>query len=195
MTDYSYKLEVTQAEFLYLLGTPEIHGWLDKSESNYDTHRCLLWLGLNLTKGRVTELGSGLSSTPLLRQFCHGTKRPFYSFDNNQDWALKTGSTFVENWDGAKDPWEPCALLFIDHAPGEHRRSALERMKDKAQIIVIHDTELIGAGDYRVESVIQTFKYSVHYNRTGGGAGASAVSNTIDLNQFRGHKLGEFILE
>jgi hypothetical protein len=65
-------------------------------------------------------------------------------------------------------------------------------MMDRADIIVIHDTEEGGAGDYKYDHIWHLFKYRLNYNKNGGGAGATAVSNKIDLNKFRGLTLGQY---
>jgi hypothetical protein len=170
-------------------------GFLLPTESNWDTHRPFLWLALAQVPpiADVVELGSGFGSTPFLRKFCHqpGESRYFRSYDNNKEWCEKTGSEYVEDWDTAPI-WQPCGLLFVDHAPGEHRWKAIKTMADKADIIVFHDSEIGGAGNYMYDKIYPLFKYQLHYNRHGGGAGASMVSNKIDVSKFKGLKLGQF---
>jgi len=165
---------------------------------NWDNHRLMLLLGLSLTTGKVTELGAGEGSTPVLRAYCKEAGRQFDTYDSNLEWANKMNSGHVWDWDSDArwlDIWAPCGLLFVDHAPGEHRKVAIERMKDRAQIICVHDTEIGGAGDYGFEPVFAKFRYRLNYNKTGGGAGATLVSNTIDVNRFRGLSLGPYIFD
>lgn len=183
---------MTLQEYLNQIAFEDEGVFLYTSQSNYDTHRPLILLGLTLTLGPVKELGSGNSSTPLLLNYCHINKRKFKSFDNNKEWAAKTGSEYVEDWDTNTDWQYPCGLLFIDHAPGEHRWKAIQTMADKADIIVFHDSELGGAGNYQYDKIYPLFKYQLHYNRRGGGAGCSMVSNKIDVSVYRGLKLGQF---
>lgn len=165
-----------------------------QTTGNWDNHRPLLLLGLFLTNGYVVEFGSGEGSTKLLREYCAVHQRAFSTYENNEEWAEKTGSVYVKDWGGA-DVWAPCGLLFIDHAPGEHRKVAIEHMMDRADIIVVHDTEQGGAGDYGFEPVFAKFKYRLNYNMTGGGAGATMVSNKIDVNRFRGLSLGPYTFD
>lgn len=166
--------------------------FLFPSQSNYDTHRPLVLLGLQLSEGLVTEMGSGDGSTSLIRKYCQIDNRPFHSFDNNKEWADKTGSQYVENWNNEPLWQQSCGLLFVDHAPGEHRWKAIATMVDKADIIVYHDSEIGGAGDYQYKRIEPLFKYSLQYNRHGGGAGCSMVSNKIDVSLYHGLSLGEF---
>lgn len=166
-------------------------GFLEPIQSNWESHRPLLYLGLNLISlaADVVEFGSGYGSTPFLRNWCEKNSRYFNSYDSNKDWCEKTESQYVEDWDTA-GIWQPCGLLFIDHAPGEHRWKAIERMAESAEIIVFHDSEIGGAGNYMYDKIYPLFKYQLHYNRHGGGAGASMVSNKIDVSVFKGLKLG-----
>lgn len=181
--------------FLDVIAFNDKLNFLQGIENNWQNHRPMLLLGLTLTSGKVTEMGAGDGSTTHLRAFCEINARGFQSYESNEEWALKCRSYFVQDWDGmplGKELYDYCGLLFIDHAPGEHRKVAIERMMDRADIIVVHDTEQGGAGDYGFEPVFSKFRYRLNYNKTGGGAGATAVSNKIDLNQFRGLSLGAY---
>jgi len=187
-----------KAELIFMQESDRFE-FLKSVTGNWNNHLPLLLLALRLTDNAfertdVVELGSGLGSTKYLRDYCGERSRYFNSYDNNKEWAEKCGAQYVDDWDGAPI-WQSCGLLFVDHAPGEHRKVAIERMKDKAEIIVIHDTEEGGQGDYRFDTIWHLFKYRLNYNKTGGGAGATAVSNTIDLNRFRGLSLGQFTFD
>lgn len=162
--------------------------------TTWNNHRPLLLLGLMLTEGKVIEFGSGFGSTPYLKQYCQENDREFYSYESSKDWCKKLGSIYVTDWDKA-DIYEPCGLLFVDHAPGEHRHVAIRTMKDMADIICIHDTEEGGAGNYMLDKIWNLFRFKLHYNRRGGGAGASLVSNHIDVSKFAGHSLNGFNFE
>lgn len=193
-------LVAAKAELVFMEESDRF-GFLKNIDGNWENHKPMLLLGLTLSGGDVIELGSGESSTEYLRRYCKDAGRLFFSYDNNRQWADITKAAWVNDWDHPCrfDPvggiWRKCGLLFVDHAPGEHRKVAVERMKDKADIIVIHDTEEGGAGDYKFDTIWHLFKYRLNYNKTGGGAGATAVSNTIDLNRFRGLSLGQFTFD
>lgn len=161
---------------------------------NWSNHRPLLLLALHLAPGDVYEFGCGDGSTPYLRQYCEATGRRFRSFESNEVWALRCGSEFVKNWDDDMLYW-PCSVAFVDHAPGEHRHVAIKRLAEFADIICIHDTEEGGAGDYKYDRIWPLFKYRLNYNKTGGGAGATLVSNKIDVNRFRWLSLGQYTFD
>jgi hypothetical protein len=179
---------------LELISKADTKWFIQGIEGNWDNHRPLLFLALSLACGDVYEFGAGDGSTPYLRKYCEATSRRFRSFESHEVWALKCGSEFVKNWDDDMLYW-PCSVAFVDHAPGEHRHVAVKRLAEFADIIVIHDTEEGGAGDYKFEKIWHLFKYRLNYNKTGGGAGATAVSNTIDLNRFRGLSLGPYTFD
>lgn len=170
----------------------DTYGFLKKSESNWDSHRPLIWLGLNLTNRLVVELGSGEGSTPYFRKYCPDNQRPFISFDSNKEWSEKMSVEHIPDWDQYEDWHLSGGLLFVDMAPGEYRWKAIQKLYEKFDIIVFHDSEIGGAGNYMYHKIYPLFKYQLHYNRHGGGAGASMVSNKIDVSKFKGLKLGQF---
>lgn len=180
--------------YLDWIAKEDKHGFL-KEVSTWGNHRTLLLLALSLTEGNVIELGAGFDSTPFLEKYCADAKRYFYSYDNSQEWAEKFGAKHVLSWNDCKLWQEECSLLFVDCAPGEVRHEIIALMANKADIIVIHDTEENSAGDYMLDKIWPLFKYRLNLNKTGGGAGASAVSNKIDLHQFAGCSFGSFKFE
>lgn len=163
-----------------------------KEVTNWNNFLPLLWLGLEQSIGPVTEYGSG-GSTALLKKYCKDAKRKFYSYDYNADWAKKTGAQYVANWDELE--LKECGLAFVDHSPGEHRHIMLKRLVPLADIICVHDTEIGGAGNYMFHKALPLFKYQLHYNRYGGGAGASLVSNKVDVSQYKGSTVGGLKLD
>ena len=162
-----------------------------KEMSGDNNHRLLLWYALRKTKGTVVEFGSGHGSTPYLKKYCEDAKRRFETYDNGEEWAKKIGSTFIpnNNWDGVDTKG---SVILIDHAPGERRHVDIMRLKDNFDIMVIHDSEPIGAGDYKLEPLWKHFKYRVDVKTD--GAWATAVSNTIDLEDFKGKKFSKYII-
>lgn len=155
-----------------------------KDVAPWCNHRYFLWEALQATEGSdlpVAEFGSGDGSTPFLRKYCEDAGRVFISYDGNQEWADKCGSIFIPDWRPA-DIYKPYSVVLIDHAPGEHRHEAIAILKDLADVIVIHDTE-IGAGGYMYDKIWHLFKYRVDHLPE--GAGASAVSNSLDVSKFK----------
>jgi hypothetical protein len=175
------KVIMTRNEFLAELGS-----WSD--------HRVLLWESLEKTKDSklpVAEFGAGDGSTPYLRQYCLDNNREFFSYENHKEWSEKCGSIFIENWNTA-DIYKEYSVCLIDESPGEHRHEAIAILKDKSEIIVVHDSEKAATG-YMLEKIFPLFKSRVNcINVNGEGAEASALSNHYDLSGWEGITFGEF---
>lgn len=169
-----------------------------KEIGEYSNHRILLWEALQLTDGDVVEFGSGEGSTPYLRKYCQENNRFFFSFENNEDWAILTRSNLIKDWDELN--YQKIDILFIDHAPGERRKVDLIKYKDIAKIIVIHDSEPKGwnGSDYGVRELFTEFKYKADVMPLHPeGAWATILSNSIDVtscigNTFESHEIIKF---
>lgn len=167
----------------------------------------LLFKALEETKGEVIEMGTGHGSTPLLHEYCTNKKRILHSYETEKDWISKFEHmtsplhTFTllcrDCWDSCSNMHFSPSVVFIDHAPGERRQRDLILFKDTAEIIVIHDTEPKGAGDYRVRQHFDKFKYVVEvmsnwHDPREAGAWATALSNTVDITKWVGEQFGEY---
>jgi len=87
------------------------------------------------------------------------------------DWdAVPLGSMGVRSID----------VAFVDHAPGERRHVELARLREKATFVIVHDSEQDGAGDYRLEPVLDTYAYRL--DDYPGGAGTTLVSNYVNVS-------------
>lgn len=156
---------------------------------NWCNHRPLLWKALQSTKGDVCEMGCGYGSTLYLREYCDTYKRKFTSLESVKEWAEKFDSTFVHDWQDYKhDNYD---VLLIDHAPGERRHADIRNLKDKAQIIVIHDSEPEATG-YMLYEIWHLFKYRCDLKTS--GAWATAVSNYYDVTQWKGTNIANYEL-
>lgn len=168
----------------------------------------LLYMALETTgTGEIIEMGTGHGSTPLLHEYANENKRFLESYETERTWLNKF-ETLANQWHSFtlidRNSWDACSnmhpnpsVVFIDHAPGERRKDDLILFKDTAQIIVIHDTEPHGAGDYRVRPLFNQFKYivevqSVAPNPNEAGAWATALSNHIDITDWQGLKFGNY---
>lgn len=167
----------------------------------------LLYKALEATKGEIIEMGTGHGSTPLLHSYVMATKRTLHSYETEKTWMDKFISLQNEYhdfvllcrscWDSCSDMHGSPSVVFVDHAPGERRKEDIKKFKDTAEIIVIHDTEPHGAGDYQVRPLFSQFKYvvevqSIAPNPNEAGAWATAVSNTVDITKWVGEQFGEY---
>ena len=96
-----------------------------ESESDWDSHKNLLWLALKNTSEYVVEMGMGFGSTPIIDLECKMSNRVFYSYETNRDWYLKmimiSGKTYLID-DYLKQEIGNPEVLFVDCAPAEVRK-------------------------------------------------------------------------
>jgi len=155
--------------------------------SAYNSHRPMLKAILQAYPiGRVIELGMGDGSTQLISDVCKEQGREFISYENNPEWYAKMAHVhdvhnslkFVSDW--GKIRVEPCVVLFVDHAPAEQRKIDIEKFKDKAEIIIVHDSEDEANYVYGLKEILSLFKYRIDIQQKGMPR-TTAVSNTIDI--------------
>ena len=160
----------------------------------------LLFKAMESTEGSIMELGMGWGSTPLLNEYSKRNKRRLLSFDYNEDWRLKFDnilhkyhtSDLVKDWSMVYASIKDASVIFIDQSPGEERKITIQNYSNTSGILVIHDTEPIGAGDYRVRTLFDLFKYKVEVQTD--GAWATALSQEIDITKWDGEKFGEYVI-
>lgn len=157
---------------------------------NWNNHRALLWEALEATTGNIVEMGIGEGSTKALHIYCDDNERFLYSYENNEHWfdqfkdyeAGHHSLDLIQNWDEVFNNHDNVGVLFVDHAPGERRHEDVIKFKDKAKIIVIHDTEPSADHGYQMSKVWHLFKYKIDYKTN--GAWTTAVSNFIDVTKW-----------
>lgn len=155
-----------------------------KRTIRYGTHIPMLIKMMNISDGPVLELGSGFNSTPFLYWLCKDQNRKFVSYDNDQKWIEKVGynTQFIDDWDKTDIDNTHWSVALLDHRPGERRHVDAERLKDKADFIVLHDSELILEKYYMYEKIYPLFKYRFDYTKF--LPHTTVLSNFIDLERF-----------
>jgi|SRR6478609_5017482 len=160
---------MTKVEFLKVFG-------------NWNSHLMLLWASLEATKHLklpTLELGSGMGSTAVLRQYCKDEGLEFITYDDKMEYAKENDSIYIENWDTLplrKD----YGVVLVDHAPGEDRKIRLPLLHH-AQIIIAHDTEPAAEHGYQMRPEINKYKYHLDFETP--GAWATAMSDHIDVTK------------
>lgn len=157
--------------------------YFTRYESNWHSHRPLLWQALEATKHLklpVLELGCGEGSTPLLREYCKENGLELSSYDFSPEYAKQYGAIHVSDWNNI--PWRrEYGVVLVDESPGEHRKISLQLLHH-AKIVVAHDTEPAADHGYQMRAQLKKYKYMVDYQTN--GAWASAVSNTINVTKW-----------
>lgn len=156
---------------------------------NWCNHRPLLWKALLSTEGDVCEMGCGYGSTPFLRDYCEAHNRKFITLESSKEWSIKFQSEYVEDWEQYAHKYYD--VLLIDHAAGERRHIDIANLKDKAKIMVIHDSEPAATG-YMLDKIWHLFKFRCDLKTD--GAWASAVSNFVDVSKWKGEEIAGFLI-
>ena len=159
----------------------------ENDKSILATHIPLLVRMFDKSEGDVLEIGTGWFSTITLDWLANLYKRHVYSYESSNHWykrAKRYESKFhhiikIESWDDlpADKHW---GLVFIDHSPEERRHVEIERFKDLADYIVVHDTQPEDDVKYQYSGSWKYFKYK--YDWIKAKPWTSVVSNTKDLN-------------
>lgn len=171
---------------------------------DWSSHRPILWLALkNIPKTAIYEFGIGYGSTPCLKKFIKDREYIEYtSFENNIEWlnafiegykdfcGLKTIYLDRGHWIIKVADYEKCdlqdtnSIVFIDSAPGEQRRSLIEKFKE-CNALIVHDTEPGAEYVYGMSEVLSQFKYRCDLVIEGMPQ-TTAVSNVFDFTEWKG---------
>jgi hypothetical protein len=152
-----------------------------ESEDDYSSHRPMLWLAATKSDKHITEFGCGEGSTHLLEKYCQQHNLRFNSYETNPDYANKYNSAEINDYDEINTFRHD--FLFIDSAPGEQRKYLIEKHKESAGVIVVHDTEEGAQNIYGIRGVLNSFKYRLDYYPK-GNPGTTALSDNIDVTQW-----------
>lgn len=146
----------------------------------WSTHLPVLAKIMAISKGPVLELGSGIFSTPFLYWMSHSQKREFHSYDNDKRYADQLrgfGVQFAEQWNKIKIDNTHWGVVLIDHHPAQRRRIDAQRLKDKADFIIIHDSN---GAEYQWEKLYPHFKYRYNYKKA--RPNTTILSNVCEIS-------------
>jgi hypothetical protein len=149
---------------------------------------------MDVSAGPVLELGMGIYSTPLLDIMCHETKRKLVSYDSdpkwydqNKEWKSEYHTVnFIPN-----DDWDWCYLdhryinthwsvVFTDEKPAKNRIKSIKHFANKANFIVIHDSEPESDRFFKYSWIYPMFKYRYDYTKC--RPNTTVLSNFVDLS-------------
>ncbi len=161
--------------------------------NNWNNHLPLLLLALENTTGYILELGMGNGSTPFLHEYCEVNNRKLASYENNINYVnqfkkLENENHFIfhiEDWRELKTGKKKIGVVLIDHAPAEQRHIDAIALKDKAEIVVVHDCEHEGLSYdvYHIEKIAKEFKYRLDLKIKPHPAKTVMFSNKIDVSK------------
>lgn len=166
-----------------------------KNLTAFSSHQPLIIHLLNtITEGEVLEFGMGWNSSPIMNLICGMQGRQLTSLDTDVAWASKFTSyqkpihdvvcmqlfELVE-WDHPLFK-KHYSIAFVDGAPAEIRQPFLEKIKDNADYIVVHDTECVVQGVKNCYAFdFSMFKHVYHFKSK--PPMTSLVSNLDKVNE------------
>lgn len=173
------------------------------SNDLHGSHISFLIKLMDLVDRPVIELGVGYGSTPLLHWLCKEKGLRLISMESDREWMKlfedyqsqdhKLAQCDFEN-NGLEMMMElalhvedesklqRAGLVFIDHRPARKRRSSAKLFHDKADIVVLHDSELADNPAYKYTPIYDLFKYKLEYTAVGKPY-TIALSNYINLSE------------
>lgn len=165
-------------------------------DSHLSSYAPLLYRALLDTTGPIIECGMGNYSTTLL----HGTGHIVLSLETNMEWFAKfdiKNKVLIHpsEWVRIIQLCKPfVSVMFIDQAPGEIREKCIAELATNfSGIVIAHDTEPSADFGYKMRQHFPKFKYMVEVKTN--GAWATALSNTIDVTQWKGDVFGSFEIQ
>lgn len=121
----------------------------------FGTHQEFLEFYIKQTAGEIIEFGTGNNSTGLIRDCIQNTNRKLISVESNIEWLNKMKSEYPENENHSyifvnENDWEDYinniektdySVVFIDQAPWIARKWTLDKFKNDAEYVIIHDVD------------------------------------------------------
>ena len=166
---------------------------LTTNASAYFTHQPVLVSVLRATQGPVLELGMGYGSTPLLHELCSTRKRLVVSVEAEAQWFAQFkghANPFhqllkVAQWDTSffNDLAAPAwSVVFVDQGLWQNRIEAVAFFRDKADFLVLHDSDWFASNATPVASVVNGsnvyhFRYTQEFIPPAGGPPTAVVSD------------------
>jgi hypothetical protein len=150
----------------------------------WSTHMPVLIRLFSLTEGPIMEVGSGVYSTPLLHWLCHPTRRPLMTYESDKDFIklakqYQSRTHLIRHIDDYRhiDTSQYYSIIFIDHN-GHHRGETAVHLKDCADYIILHDTNVIRRNSYQL--LPDAFKYYRDYTANRPWTGVASNVKPVD---------------
>lgn len=164
-----------------------------KKMDAFSTHQPVVIHMLNtIQEGDVLEFGMGWHSTPIMHLICGLQGRELLSVDTDKKWFDKFTS-YEAPWhilslseqapiyDGTHSMFNKhYSIAFVDAAPAQIRQPVIERLKDIADYVIVHDSECTFQGRQNVYAYdFSMYKHVLHF-RTMNPA-TSVLSNLDEI--------------
>ncbi|KAK2144550.1 hypothetical protein LSH36_748g02063 [Paralvinella palmiformis] len=166
----------------------------------YGSHVITFLASTWITEGPILEMGSGWYSTPVAHRVAVIRGRSILTADTNYEWLryfLVFSSTnhrlyyvgddkretddqvqVVSSWDDIGGQSERWGMIFVDHAPGERRKVDIERLRNKADLLVIHDSQPKADRAYKSQKLLASFEHRTIVGPGWSGTYTDVVSDS-----------------
>lgn len=155
----------------------------------YASHLPILAKAVEKSIGPILEMGVGYS-TLLLHAMCKQKERVVVSYETDPVWYEKY-KKFETEWhyiklvgsmDEILSDYIDWGVILIDHRPARNRRTQALRFKNKAQYILLHDSEPEQDKFFGYKKIYPEFKYVYQYTKTKPHTAVlSQYKNLLDL--------------
>jgi len=154
----------------------------------WSTHMPVLIKLFSITDGPIMEVGSGVYSTPLLHWLCHPSRRRLVTYEADSDF-IKLAKQYQSKNHGVRhiDRYlnigtkKHFSIIFIDHGgylDGETRGETAVHLKDCADYIVVHDSNVVKGYSYHL--LADAFKYYKDYTAARPWTGVASNFKSLD---------------
>lgn len=156
----------------------------------WGSHLPVLAKIFDMSSGPILELGIGVFSTPFLHIMCEAKKRKLVSYEDNPNFVNSHRAFvsdthqlyMVEDWDDIAIDGDFWDVVFID-GPADRRLPEAKRVAQKANFVILHDTEPNRREEYVFSEIHKMFKYSFDY--TDLQPNTSVFSNFVDITNLK----------
>lgn len=150
----------------------------------WSTHMPVLIQLAGMTDGPIMEVGTGVYSTPLLHWLCHPKKRRLISYEKDKNF-IHVAKQYVAPFHSIRqiDDYQNIpvkgyySIIFIDHE-GHDRGKTAVRLKDLADYIVLHDSNVPSKNAYHL--IPEAFKYYRNYEHARPWTGVASNFKELD---------------
>lgn len=160
-----------------------------KFSFRYGSHLPYLLKACLETKGNILELGAGLFSTPMLNALSRSQDRKVLTLENFKRWyrwfsiyeSKNHQVQFVKDWDSCEvlGEWD---VVLVDMTPDKYRSEFINKLKDRAKIFVIHDSDSIYDKQYGYSNIYGEFSH--RYDSKETNPRTTILSNYFPVEEF-----------
>lgn len=155
--------------------------------TRYGTHLPALLECVRRTTGPILELGVGAFSTPVLDALCQMSGRLLVSCETDGDygaWAQAYARPNhpvlrLDSWDAAPIEARQWSVALVDHSPDTRRVVEVERLAQRCECVVLHDSNGRYEHHYHYSTIYPLFRW--RWDDTHAEPSTTVLSNYLDL--------------